>query len=238
MDKIEESVNQEEKLDDKLVKSDGETVLLAKRRRNSEDAKPAAKRRRYNSRSFKNEGKCSGRKHKKKSAEFTFHLGGSISDPLNLEGLSGSGHDCTTCPPSPSSLPAIQQQPSPLPPHRRHDPLNLEGTQKEGQHVDKPKKRKRSKSTRARSVSKGQIVRLYSQMMLSKALQNQTTSRRREVNLLQVECLTMEQPHLVMISHHLYQPNYRKVKMKNFAMGTTIGTMDTETVAVLHQTVG
>lgn len=155
MDKIEESVNQEEKLDDKLVKSDGETVLLAKRRRNSEDAKPAAKRRRYNSRSFKNEGKCSGRKHKKKSAEFTFHLGGSISDPLNLEGLSGSGHDCTTCPPSPSSLPAIQQQPSPLPPHRRHDPLNLEGTQKEGQHVDKPKKRKRSKSTRARSVSKG-----------------------------------------------------------------------------------
>lgn len=154
-DKTEDSVNKQGKRDDKKVKSDGERALLAKRRRSSEDARPAAKRRRHNSRNFKNEGKWPGRKHKKKSAEFTFHLGGSISDPLNLEGLSGSGHDCTTCPPSPSSLSGVQQQPSPLPPHRRHDPLNLEGAQNEGQHVDKPKKRKRSKSTRARSVSKG-----------------------------------------------------------------------------------
>lgn len=134
---------------------DGERALLAKRRRNSDDPRPAAKRRRHNSRNFKCEGKWVGKKHKRRSAEFTFHLGGSISDPLNLEGLSGSGHDCTTCPPSPSSLPPAQQQPSPLPPHRRRDPLNLEGAQKEGACADKPKKRKRSKSTRARSVSKG-----------------------------------------------------------------------------------
>ena len=156
-DEIKDSANKQGKLDEKQVKSDGERALLSKRRRNSEDTRPAAKRRRYNSRNFnKNEGKSPGKKHKRKStAEFTFHLGGSISDPLNLEGLSGSGHDCTTCPPSPSSQSGIQQQPSPLPPHRRRDPLNLEGAQKEGQHVDKPKKRKRSKSTRARSVSKG-----------------------------------------------------------------------------------
>lgn len=153
--KTEESASKQGKHEDKQVKPDGEKALLAKRRRISEDTRPAAKRRRHNSRSSKSEGKWLGRKHKKKPAGFTFHLGGSISDPLNLEGLSGSGHDCTTCPPSPSSLTGIQQQPSPLPPHRRHDPLNLEGTQKEGQHGDKPKKRKRSKSTRARSVSKG-----------------------------------------------------------------------------------
>ena len=152
-DEAKDTANKEGKQDEK--QTDGERTLLSKRRRTSEDTRPAAKRRRHNSRNFKNDGKWSGKKHKRKSAEFTFHLGGSISDPLNLEGLSGSGHDCTTCPPSPSSQPGIQQQPSPLPPHRRHDPLNLEGTQKEGQHADKPKKRKRSKSTRARSVSKG-----------------------------------------------------------------------------------
>ena len=153
--KTEDGANIQGKHDDKEAKSDGERALLAKRRRNSEDPRHFAKRRRHNSRNIKSEGKWLGRKHKKKPAGFTFHLGGSISDPLNLEGLSGSGHDCTTCPPSPSSLTGIQQQPSPLPPHRRHDPLNLEGTQKEGQHGEKPKKRKRSKSTRARSVSKG-----------------------------------------------------------------------------------
>lgn len=149
----EDSVSKQEKLADKRVRS--EKSLLAKRRRYSEDIRPAAKRRRHNSRTSKFEGKWLGKKHKRKSAEFTFHLGGSISDPLNLEGLSGSGHDCTTCPPSPSSQPAVQQQPSPLPPHRRRDPLNLEGTQKEGPQADKPKKRRRSKSTRACSVSKG-----------------------------------------------------------------------------------
>ena len=148
-DEAKDSAKEQGKLDDKP--RDGEKALLNKRRRISEDNKSAAKRRRHNSRCIKHEG---GKKHKKKPAtELTFHLGGSISDPLNLEGLSGSGHDCTTCPPSPSSQIAIQQQPSPLPPHRRRDPLNLEGTQKDG---DRPsKKRKRSKSIRARSVSKG-----------------------------------------------------------------------------------
>ena len=151
-DEAKDSAKEQGKVDDKPV--DGERALINKRRRISDDNKPAAKRRRHNSRCIKHDGKCPGKKHKKKSAaEFTFHLGGSISDPLNLEGLSGSGHDCTTCPPSPSSQIAIQQQPSPLPPHRRRDPLNLEGTQKEGDRA--PKKRKRSKSTRARSVSKG-----------------------------------------------------------------------------------
>jgi len=149
----EEGASKQGRLADKRVKS--EKTLLAKRRRHSEDTRPAAKRRRHNSRTSKFECKWLGRKQKRKSAEFTFHLGGSISDPLNLEGLSGSGHDCTTCPPSPSSQPPIQQQPSPLPPHRRRDPLNLEGTQKEGPQTDKPKKRRRSKSTRTRSVSKG-----------------------------------------------------------------------------------
>ena len=138
------------------VKTSGEEMLLAKRRRSSEGAKPASKRRRRNSRNSKLDGKGTTKKHKKKGpAELTFHLGGSINDPLNLEGLSGSGHDCTTCPPSPT-LP--QQQPSPLPPHMRRDPLNLEGTIKEhkkSHSTEKHKRRKRSKSQRTRSVSKG-----------------------------------------------------------------------------------
>ena len=138
------------------VKSSGEETLLAKRRRSSEGVSPASKKKRRNSRNFKLDGKSASKKHKKKGpAELTFHLGGSINDPLNLEGLSGSGHDCTTCPPSPT-LP--QQQPSPLPPHMRRDPLNLEGTikdHKKGHSNEKQKRRKRSKSQRTRSVSKG-----------------------------------------------------------------------------------
>lgn len=149
----EDNVNKQGKLE--VVKAVGGKTLLAKRRRVSDDGRPVAKRRRHNSRNSKFEGKWVGKKHKRKSAEFTFHLGGSISDPLNLEGLSGSGNECTTCPPSPSPQSPIQQQPSPLPPHRRHDPLNLEGSQKEGPYGDKPKRRRRSKSTRARSISKG-----------------------------------------------------------------------------------
>jgi len=138
---------------DEEVKTSGEETLLAKRRRSSEGVKPASKRRRRNSRNSKLDGKGTSKKHKKKGpAELTFHLGGSINDPLNLEGLSGSGHDCATCPPSPT-LP--QQQPSPLPPHMRRDPLNLEGTHKKSHLTEKHRKRKRSKSQRTRSVSKG-----------------------------------------------------------------------------------
>lgn len=52
---------------------------------------------------------------------------GSESDPLNLEGVSGGKEveECSTCAPSPVF--GDGGQPSPLPPHLRHDPLNLEG---------------------------------------------------------------------------------------------------------------
>ena len=57
-----------------------------------------------------------------------FRLGGSVSDPLNLEGDVSSklGDDCSTCAPSPAG-PEVFGQPSPLPLHLQHDPLNLEG---------------------------------------------------------------------------------------------------------------
>ena len=57
-----------------------------------------------------------------------FRLGGSVSDPLNLEGNASAnlGDDCSTCAPSPAG-PEVFGQPSPLPLHLQHDPLNLEG---------------------------------------------------------------------------------------------------------------
>lgn len=57
-----------------------------------------------------------------------FRLGGSVSDPLNLEGTASAklGDDCSTCAPSPSG-PEVFGQLSPLPIHLQHDPLNLEG---------------------------------------------------------------------------------------------------------------
>ena len=61
-----------------------------------------------------------------------FRLGGSVSDPLNLEGetLANLGDDCSTCAPSPAGGPEVFGQPSPLPFHLQHDPLNLEGKSK------------------------------------------------------------------------------------------------------------
>lgn len=58
-----------------------------------------------------------------------FRLGGSVSDPLNLEGEAKAnlGDDCSTCAPSPAGGPEVFGQPSPLPLHLQHDPLNLEG---------------------------------------------------------------------------------------------------------------
>ena len=62
-----------------------------------------------------------------------FRLGGSVSDPLNLE---GAGYDvdreCSTCAPSPALESA--GQPSPLPPQLHRDPLNLEGKVKDFPH--------------------------------------------------------------------------------------------------------
>ena len=62
-----------------------------------------------------------------------FRLGGSVSDPLNLEGetLANLGDDCSTCAPSPAGGPEVFGQPSPLPFHLQHDPLNLEGKSKD-----------------------------------------------------------------------------------------------------------
>ena len=61
-----------------------------------------------------------------------FRLGGSVSDPLNLEGDVSTklGDDCSTCAPSPAG-PEVFGQPSPLPLHLQHDPLNLEGKSKD-----------------------------------------------------------------------------------------------------------
>ena len=58
-----------------------------------------------------------------------FRLGGSVSDPLNLEGdtKANLGDDCSTCAPSPAAGPEVFGQPSPLPLYLQHDPLNLEG---------------------------------------------------------------------------------------------------------------
>lgn len=60
-----------------------------------------------------------------------FRLGGSVSDPLNLE---GGLHDeecddgeCSTCAPSPAPPNESGDQPSPLPQYLQRDPLNLEG---------------------------------------------------------------------------------------------------------------
>ena len=54
------------------------------------------------------------------------HLGGSISDPLNLEGLPDD-FECPTCVPSPSDgYRRPGDQPSPLPSQLYGDPLNLE----------------------------------------------------------------------------------------------------------------
>lgn len=57
-----------------------------------------------------------------------FRLGGSVSDPLNLEGGVALSDECSTCAPSPVPLTVGEVIPPPLmTPHLNKDPLNLEG---------------------------------------------------------------------------------------------------------------
>lgn len=59
-----------------------------------------------------------------------FRLGGSVSDPLNLEGRDDVGGDCSTCAPSPATPLPEELDPPTLPnppPQLKKDPLNLEG---------------------------------------------------------------------------------------------------------------
>lgn len=59
-----------------------------------------------------------------------FRLGGSVSDPLNLEGGDDVREDCSTCAPSPATPPPAALDPATLPnllPQLKKDPLNLEG---------------------------------------------------------------------------------------------------------------
>lgn len=57
-----------------------------------------------------------------------YRLGGSVSDPLNLEGGDiDLGDDCSTCAPSPVTGVAEEDLPTSLPPQLQKDPLNLEG---------------------------------------------------------------------------------------------------------------
>lgn len=60
-----------------------------------------------------------------------FRLGGSISDPLNLEGGGTLSDECSTCAPSPAAVPQNSEIAPPLlTPHLDKDPLNLEGKAK------------------------------------------------------------------------------------------------------------
>lgn len=90
------------------------------------------KRRPSRKRSVEDKGKHTATKHRRTECQRqdglsrSSRLGGSISDPLNLEGLPDD-FECPTCAPSPSDgcrMPG--DQPSPLPSQFQGDPLNLE----------------------------------------------------------------------------------------------------------------
>ena len=71
-------------------------------------------------------------------------LGGSVSDPLNLEGVVARELDqCSTCAPSPAAAPGGDQPSLLLPSSLTHDPLNLEGKVKNFPAVLRPHDRPR-----------------------------------------------------------------------------------------------
>ena len=84
------------------------------------------RRKKYRKRSFDDKVKHQPAKHVCRMERRIHRLGGSVSDPLNLEGLPDD-FECPTCVPSPSDghrRPG--DQPSPLPSQLHGDPLNLE----------------------------------------------------------------------------------------------------------------
>ena len=90
---------------------------------------PDKRKKGYRKRSFDERGRQQpASKHycRSRDRDGRHHLGGSISDPLNLEGLPDD-FECPTCVPSPSDgYRRPGDQPSPLPSQLYGDPLNLE----------------------------------------------------------------------------------------------------------------
>ena len=96
------------------------------------------KKRRLNSTDDNLQRKGHGRTHRDKgkgkhgyrphtnSQGLKFRHGGSISDPLNLQGLDGVTSECSTCNPSPVATPPVQSPPTgPTSEYQSTDPLNL-----------------------------------------------------------------------------------------------------------------
>lgn len=91
----------------------------------------------------KHKGKQSKRFHSELGA-FRFRHGGSISDPLNLQGKDGFTSECSTCAPSPVDTPPKQASPTP---DYFNDPLNL----KKGGKKEKQKSRNKKKHSHSTS---------------------------------------------------------------------------------------
>ena len=92
------------------------------------NSNPDKRKKGFRKRSFDERSRQPASKHYRQSRDRDgrHHLGGSISDPLNLEGLPDD-FECPTCVPSPSDgYRKPGDQPSPLPSQLHGDPLNLE----------------------------------------------------------------------------------------------------------------
>ena len=132
-------------------------LKLTKRASDSRESVSKPKRKRTQSTSEKlavrtHVGKKLKEKHKGKHSRrprneigmFRFRHGGSISDPLNLQGKDGLSSECSTCAPSPADTPPMQASPKP---EYFNDPLNLKKADK------KEKQKSRSKKKRSQSAS-------------------------------------------------------------------------------------
>ena len=108
----------------------------------------------------KGKGKHGYRPHTN-SQGFKFRHGGSISDPLNLQGLDGVTSECSTCNPSPVDTPPVQSPPTaPASGYQSTDPLNLttaiKSELKKKGRKDKHRLRSKKLKSHSRSVSEAE----------------------------------------------------------------------------------
>ena len=145
-----------------------------KRGVNHKECASKSKRRRVNSaddhllrkshgRSLREKGKGKhGHRPHTNSQGFKFRHGGSISDPLNLQGLDGPTSECSTCNPSPVATPPVQSPPTASTlGYQSTDPLNLTTAvrselKKKGR-KDKQRVRSNKLKSHSRSLSEGEL---------------------------------------------------------------------------------
>ena len=111
---------------------------------------------------------------------FKFRHGGSISDPLNLQGKDGFTSECSTCAPSPVDSPPLQLSPK-RPDYFSNDPLHLKKTEKKEKNKVRSRKKRSQSSSELRNESVGDsMMKMKLETVIKQQLQIKKAKKKKD----------------------------------------------------------